>query len=548
MLIIKSFLEDASIFLFIGYTLPFTSTSGPKMCGIYLSTNESAVYQALKLISNRGKDYCYVSRIHNITYAVSVLHIRDTVRQPLTKFPLVLYNGEIYNNDASDTNYINKIIVERYNDFLKNEHKENNDFCEVEIINEQLLEEEKDKNAKLPYKIQEKKNYKHEQKATNQFIPHNMPGATTKKGHDHNSKTEILKKTTLINSFYTQDLCKELNSESEMAIIISYENYIVFFKDYIGRRSLGFSLKKGFTVSSVNFDYEAIPEYLYIYDIQNKVLIRTKRKWRDLYFGLSDSVYTGDELRKSLYKSIYKRLHPYHYVVAFSGGVDSLLIVALLHHIIPKNKPIYLINTMFTHKKDSRDRKCGRLSHRELESLWPDRGFVFVENDVSYDILQKYKPHIERLMHPKTALMDFSISATLYFTAKKAVEYSRVLFLGCGADELFGGYKNHLNLKNLKERLLYDIKNIYERNCGRDDRVISDNNIEPRYPFLDLDVVNTGLNLKMEDYFDAKNEKVFNKAVLRRILKDFGFKNASTTDKVAMQFGSGITQYGKRSS
>ena len=40
------------------------------------------------------------------------------------------------------------------------------------------------------------------------------------------------------------------------------------------------------------------------------------------------------------------------------------------------------------------------------------------------------------------------------------------------------------------------IERIGERNCARDDRVISDSGAEYRLPFLDLDFIKTGLYLE----------------------------------------------------
>ena len=69
---------------------------------------------------------------------------------------------------------------------------------------------------------------------------------------------------------------------------------------------------------------------------------------------------------------------------------------------------------------------------------------------------------------------------------------------GLGADELFCGYSQHRRIHDREgmQELAFDVQNmierIGERNCARDDRVISDSGAEYRLPFLDLDFIHTG--------------------------------------------------------
>lgn len=76
---------------------------------------------------------------------------------------------------------------------------------------------------------------------------------------------------------------------------------------------------------------------------------------------------------------------------------------------------------------------------------------------------------------------------------------------------------------------------LYENNLGRDDRVISDNSLELRSPFLDTNVVNFSLSLN-EKYLcqrnftenDGVNEnEIVNKILLRERLKKHGFVQES---------------------
>nr|CEL67815.1 TPA: Asparagine synthetase domain-containing protein 1 [Neospora caninum Liverpool] len=79
---------------------------------------------------------------------------------------------------------------------------------------------------------------------------------------------------------------------------------------------------------------------------------------------------------------------------------------------------------------------------------------------------------------------------------------SRVVLLGSGADELFGGYGRHktARLKRgteaVRAEMLLDLRRLWSRNLGRDGRVFSHFSRVPRLPFLDvafLDFVNSAI-------------------------------------------------------
>lgn len=72
---------------------------------------------------------------------------------------------------------------------------------------------------------------------------------------------------------------------------------------------------------------------------------------------------------------------------------------------------------------------------------------------------------------------------------------SKILISGLGADEIFGGYSRYRNAftrKGLFELYLemqFDLERLWIRNLGRDDRVLSSNSIEARFPFLNIQMI-----------------------------------------------------------
>jgi len=130
--------------------------------------------------------------------------------------------------------------------------------------------------------------------------------------------------------------------------------------------------------------------------------------------------------------------------------------------------------------------------------------------------------------------MDFNIGFILHYTALEARKYSKVCFLGSGADELFGGYSKYKK-ENCRHRMLLDVVTLSYNNLSRDDRVISNNNLEARLPLLDSDVINYSFNFN--------DELIKDKFVIRQLLINYGLIKISCAPKKAMQYGTGLNKY-----
>lgn len=82
---------------------------------------------------------------------------------------------------------------------------------------------------------------------------------------------------------------------------------------------------------------------------------------------------------------------------------------------------------------------------------------------------------------------------------------ARVVFLGHGADEQCGGYGRHRTkyrergTAGLASELEVDVRRLWLRNLGRDDRLVSDWGREARHPFLDEHVMELLLHMRLRD-------------------------------------------------
>ncbi|KAJ2028017.1 hypothetical protein IWW57_002355, partial [Coemansia sp. S610] len=238
--------------------------------------------------------------------------------------------------------------------------------------------------------------------------------------------------------------------------------------------------------------------------------------------------------------------------ILFSGGVDCITIAALLARILPPEEPVELFNVAFENPRqtsstkqniyDVPDRNTGRSGWLELcTKIDTQRDWRLVEVDVPYGLVQEYQAHIRQLLEPSATVMDMSIGMALWFASRgegrlmkrsgssieRQEEYhgmARVLLLGMGADEQLGGYSRHRSAWDrggeleLGREIRLDVQRIATRNLGRDDRVVSDNGKESRYPFLAASVVGYLSAVPLNRKMDMRYPRGIGEKLLLRLL------------------------------
>ena len=127
------------------------------------------------------------------------------------------------------------------------------------------------------------------------------------------------------------------------------------------------------------------------------------------------------------------------------------------------------------------------------------------------------------------------------------------MLTGLGADELMGGYGRHRKaylrggVSAVREELRMDQERLWERNLGRDDRVLSDHGKEARFPYLDCDVVQFLTALASSSSCSSLCDFSLppgqgDKRILRLVAHRFlNLDVASKAVKRAIQFGSRIS-------
>lgn len=169
-------------------------------------------------------------------------------------------------------------------------------------------------------------------------------------------------------------------------------------------------------------------------------------------------------------------------------------------------------------------------------------------NDFSNNILSKTIPNLFEfiLTHNNNKISNDNNALDLKTNSLKYHSSSKIVLSGLGADELFGGYARY-RTSHLKGELIpemsKDLNRIWYRNFGRDDRACSDNRIELRFPFFDLNLINylSEFDVSYCANFDL-NRGEGEKKVLRDILVDCGFDLGAGFEKRAIQFGSSLAK------
>ena len=86
--------------------------------------------------------------------------------------------------------------------------------------------------------------------------------------------------------------------------------------------------------------------------------------------------------------------------------------------------------------------------------------------------------------------------------------------------------------------MLFDMDRLWIRNLGRDDRAISINAKEVRYPFLYLPLWIYLRTVKLHLLTEGQGEK----SMLRMLAREFGLEKASLFKKKAIQFGTRLAK------
>jgi len=247
-----------------------------------------------------------------------------------------------------------------------------------------------------------------------------------------------------------------------------------------------------------------------------------------------------EKLQRLLRQSIKERVSDLKDVaVAFSGGLDSSIIAFLARNF---GIDVHLIFVSLKNQPEAQYAK------EAAEALNLPLHIHFYNEKAVEDVLPKVLWLIEEPDPIKT-----SIGIPVFWTAEKASEMGfRVILAGQGADELFGGYKRHLNDYSqygeefVEKTIFNDIARMYKTNLERDSKICNFHNLELRLPFATYQLAKFAVSLPLQLKIESPND-MLRKIVLRKTAEDMGLSHfIANKQKRAIQYTTGVNKVVKR--
>ncbi|UYV83822.1 ASNSD1 [Cordylochernes scorpioides] len=304
------------------------------------------------------------------------------------------------------------------------------------------------------------------------------------------------------------------------------------------------------------------------YDGEKKIPLPSLQEVKELCEILSQAVKVRVDNQPECCKDCFQSKSCFHSSVSilYSGGLDSSVIAILADRHVSNDQPIDLLNVAFEHTQGGKstflspDRKAALEGVEELRRIAPTRKWNLIEVNVTKDEVDKFRDkYIKELLYPNKTVLDESIGCACWFAAQgegllNGTSYrtpSRVILLGMGADEQLCGYTRHRVafkngdgwhlFKRFQKISITYLQETLEEMIGisKKKRILSDSSREPRYPFLDEDVISYLNSIPIWLKADLNLPPgIGDKILLRLVAQSLNLKKASQKAKQAIQFGS----------
>jgi len=255
---------------------------------------------------------------------------------------------------------------------------------------------------------------------------------------------------------------------------------------------------------------------------------------RSIPADLNDPAEALEAYQRALEAAVHKRIRGRERVgLIFSGGIDSVLIAALLQK----------FGIAFT---------CYSAGYQGAPDLTSARavaqkfGYEIETRELSLDDIEALLPDIMRTIEDRSQL-QVEVALPIYAAVAAAAEAGeRVLLTGQAADELFGGYSWYAHIVDQEgydsfvEHAITDVEYLYKETLEREDKITMAHSVELRVPYLDLDLVHTAMRIDPRLKIQAGGDRL-GKRIHRELAERLGLPHEfAWRVKEAAQHGAGI--------
>jgi asparagine synthase (glutamine-hydrolysing) len=230
--------------------------------------------------------------------------------------------------------------------------------------------------------------------------------------------------------------------------------------------------------------------------------------------------------------------------ILYSGGLDSSILTKLLTKLYWPERVILVTIGV----EGSYDIKNAIAGAREIETTL----------NMCLLTTTNVKQSIEDILHHNLVnrVGELSIAIPLYLGFQFLSQNfdTKLVFLGQGADELFGGYKKYITvyaesgIEEVKAQMNRDLNLMMNQQMRMEKNIASIFGISLYYPFLSTKVIEFAQSIPVSDHIEYKyKEKPNRKVVLRKLAKEIGLSdNIANQPKKALQYGSGTIKLLKK--
>jgi len=277
---------------------------------------------------------------------------------------------------------------------------------------------------------------------------------------------------------------------------------------------------------------ELDPRKILKYDVKSKKISFIDRSFFTINQNNDNKKNILKELEVKLVEAVQKRTAGLdHFGILFSGGIDSTILAFICKKL---GKKFTCYTAAFA---DGNTRIAPDLiSAKEVAS---ELGFELKHVELGLEKTEKTVKEVITIIETRDPI-KVGVGLPFFICSKMAAEDGcKVLFSGLGSEEIFAGYKRHLDVfsngGDVNKECLNGLKLMHERDLYRDDLVTMANAVELRLPFLDHCLVDFSLGIPSA----FKIDNTHNKKILRELAIKMGvLSEIAMQKKRAAQYGS----------